>query len=170
MRTSIVTLSLASVFVLACATNPPPVPLTADAAGRSLFAGNWSGSYYTVDGGQAGSIELSFHAHDTTGVECRGDIVMAPWNRNGNVLPYDAGGISAPEEIVRVLVIQSLEVKGPDMVGIIAPYPDPETGEMLSTMFEGKIVGDRITGTLVTYHAKSGERDTGSWEATRKPD
>ena len=166
MRSS--TLGLGALFVLtACASAPAPVHLTADPEGRALLAGKWSGDYYTADGNRSGSIELWFDEHDTTGVECRGDVVMVP--RSEPSLSYEQGGITAPEEAIRVLSIETLRVTGHDVYGIIAPYQDPETGETLSTSFEGKISGDRISGTLLTIHGRSGDRALGTWEATRAP-
>jgi hypothetical protein len=168
MRSSI--LGLGALFLLsACASAPAPVRLTADPEGRALLAGKWSGPYYTSDGGRSGSIELWFNQRDTTGVECRGDVVMVPRNQGEATLTYDQGGISAPEETIRVLSIETLRVTGHDVYGIITPYQDPETGEMLSTTFEGKISGDRISGSLVTIHARSGDRAEGTWEVTRAP-
>jgi hypothetical protein len=169
MRGTTLGLGLLVSLVAACATNPAPVPLTADPEGRALLAGKWGGSYYTSDGGRAGSIELWFDPHDTTGVECRGDVVMVP-RTFSQPAPYEDGGISAPEEAVRVLSIEFLKVTGHRVYGTITPYADPETGETLSTSFDGTIVGDRISGTLVTIHAKSGDRAAGTWEVTRQKD
>lgn len=164
------TLGLGALILLtACASAPAPVRLTADPEGRALLVGKWSGSYYTLDGNRSGSIELWFDDHDTTGVECRGDVVMIPRTQGEAALTYDQGGISAPAEAIRVLNIETLRVTGHEVLGVITPYPDPETGEPLSTTFEGRIAGDRISGTLMTIHGRSGEQATGTWEATRAP-
>jgi hypothetical protein len=156
----------ALLLLTACASAPTPIRLTADPEGRALLVGKWSGFYYTEDGNRTGSIELWFDNHDTTGVECRGDVVMVP--RNQMPAPdYDKGGISAPDDAIRVLEISSLIVTGGDVQGAITPYTDPETGETLNTWFEGRIVGDKITGTLITIHGRSGVETTGTWEAFR---
>ncbi|MBI4501122.1 MAG: hypothetical protein HY700_08175 [Gemmatimonadetes bacterium] len=159
--------AIAAVFSTACAVNPAPVPLSCDAEGRQLLIGNWSGEYFTPDGGRAGSIVFNFAPEDTLGY-AHGDIVMAPPRGNQYLLPVDQGGISAPEETVQVLTIEFLGVVGHQVGGTLSPYRDPETGEMLNTTFEGRIEGDKISGTLTTVHTRSMQVDVGTWEVVRK--
>ena len=104
---------------------------------------------------------------DTLGY-AHGDIVMAPARGYQYVLPADEGGISAPEETVQVLSIEFLGVMGHEVGGTLAPYRDPETGEMLHTTFEGRIEGNKIGGTLTTVHTRSMQVDVGNWEVFRK--
>ncbi len=163
------TLSLALASLVAgCATNPAPVPISADPEGQALLLGDWSGTYFTTDGGRVGSIVFQFHQHDSTGFECLGDVVMVPRTMGQPVLPADEGGVAQPEEAVRVLAIEHIRVTGHQISGVMTPYQDPETGEGLSTTFEGRIDGDTIKGTLLTIHARSGVRDDGTWDVTRR--
>ena len=159
--------AIVALGTLGCALNPAPVAISADPEGRALVLGDWSGTYYTTDGGRAGSIVFQFHQHDSTGIECFGDVVMSlPTNRQ-----YPSGeesGISAPEETVQLLIIDFVRVTGHEVSGTMAPYRDPDTGEMLSTTFEGWIDGDKISGKLITVHSGSGKEEVGSWEISRK--
>ena len=155
-------------LVAGCAANPAPVPISADPEGQALVLGDWSGTYFTSDGGRGGSIVFQFHQHDSSTLECAGDVVMVPPTGGGAVLPVDEGGVPQPEETVRVLAIEHIRVTGHQITGVMAPYQDPETGETLNTTFEGRIDGDVIKGTLLTIHARSGIRDGGSWDVTRK--
>ena len=161
------TFAALAALLSACAVNPAPVPLSCDTEGRQLLIGNWSGEYYSSDGARAGSIVFNFAPEDTLGY-AHGDIVMAPARGNQYVLPADEGGISAPEETVQVLYIEFLGVMGHEVGGTLAPYRDPETGEMLHTTFEGRIEGNKIGGTLTTVHTRSMQVDVGNWEVFRK--
>lgn len=159
--------ALATLGALACALNPAPVAISADSEGRALVLGDWSGSYYTNDGGRAGSIVFQFHQHDSTGIQCFGDVVMSlPGNRQRAFV--EQSGISAPEETLQLLTIDFVRVTGHEVTGSMAPYRDPDTGEMLGTTFKGRIDGDKITGALVTVHSSSGIEEVGSWEIFRK--
>jgi hypothetical protein len=165
MRNSMLAVALGTAVLAACAANPAPVPLTADPEGQALVIGEWSGDYYTSDGGRAGSILLRFERHDTSEVACFGDVVMVP--RVAINLPPDEGRDANMLDPVRVLSIEHVDVQGHNVSGEMAPYTDPETGENLRTWFEGRISGDTIEGTLFTIHARSGEQAKGRWQVTR---
>lgn len=167
MRVSSLALGMASSLMVACAMNPPPVPVSADPPGQALVIGEWAGEYYTPGVAHSGSILLRFEDHDSTGFVCHGDVVLVT---RAAQQPYrmDEEGFRQPEDPVRVLAIESVDVKGDVVTGVMVPYQDPETGETLSTWFEGRVSGNRITGTLVTIHGRSGVRETGTWTAERK--
>jgi hypothetical protein len=159
---------LSALAAAGCAANPAPVPITTDVTGRSLILGKWSGGYFTSDGGRSGSIVFEFAEQDSTAhgeeIACRGDVVMV--SRTGGMgMTADDG--SGPQDVVTVLAIEFVKVTGHEVSGRMSSYTDPETGEGLSTSFQGRIEGDRIKGTLTTTHARSGIRDDGRWEITR---
>jgi hypothetical protein len=81
--------------------------------------------------------------------------------------PDNEDRTAEPASLMRVLAIDEVRVTGDQVTGRMAPYADPETGETLSTTFEGRVKGDVISGTLSTVHAKSGVRDDGTWKVTR---
>ena len=163
MRNYIPVLTMAA-LAAACAANPAPVRLTADPAGQALVIGEWSGDYYAADQGRSGSMLIRFERHDPTEVVCFGDVVLVPRVQNQ---PGDDGRDPSALEPVRVLAIDHVDVQGADITGKMAPYEDPDTGESLTTWFEGRISGDKMSGMLYTIHARSGERTSGKWEVTR---
>ncbi len=150
----------------ACATLPAPVPLVADPEGKRLLAGEWVGQYENPATGRSGSITFLLHQHaDTT--ECRGDVLMIPRGASDPRPTQEAiGEQSAPE--MRVLRIDQLTVMGDQLSGIIEPYRDPETGNPINTRFDGQIVGDRISGQLISAGGKTGPQAVGTWEVTRR--
>jgi len=168
MRFQMLAPTLAALAGAACAANPARVSVTADPVARTLILGEWTGNYYTSDEGRAGSIVFKFEQHDTTEFACYGDVVMVARSLTRPVLPADEGLTTQPEDAVRVLAIEHVRVTGRQVAGAMAPYQDPDTGETLSTTFEGWVDGDIIKGTLLTIHAKSGIRDEGTWEVTRQ--
>jgi hypothetical protein len=156
----------------ACATMPAPVPLVADPEGKLLLAGNWVGEYWNPATGRSGSISFSLVQHDTTqcnvhAEHAHGDVLMVPLG--GEALPPAEGWEigRAEREAPTVLRIQLIRVRGERLTGTLEPYRDPDTGNAVSTTFEGIINGDEIRGDFVSVDARTGQRFMGNWRVLR---
>ena len=66
-----------------------------------------------------------------------------------------------------VLTIRFLHVEGGRVNGTLDPYADPQTGERLSTTFNGELKGNMINGSYAT-RLPSGETQTGRWSVQRR--
>ncbi|MBI4419893.1 MAG: hypothetical protein HY560_03640 [Gemmatimonadetes bacterium] len=165
-------IAAAAVLGLGCAVNPAPVTLVADPKGEQLLAGEWVGQYFS-DAGREGSIAFSLVPHDTTkcgghGEHAHGDVLMIPRGTTQMLRPAMNEDEGQEHPTPAVLTIELIRVTGDRVTGYLTPYRDPDTGVILSTTFEGQIVGDRITGTMTTINGKTGERLFGRWEVVRR--
>ena len=161
--------ALAALLALAaCASNPPPVPLHADAEGLEQLRGAWRGAYESSETGRHGTIRFELTAEGDT---ARGDVMMLPAGRDEGLRPLRADGdpeptarTSAPE----LLGIHFVRCHGTHVQGTVEAYRDPETGHPLVTTFHGEVVGDSIGGTFSTYDGVSGRRAEGTWYVRRR--
>ena len=174
MRTSPATAFAWAAFLAAvgCAVNPAPVPMVADPEGKRLLAGDWVGEHYS-DAGREGSISFSLVPHDTTqcggqGEHAHGDVLMVPRGATRALEPVFDEGSGEDPLTSQVLTIELLRVAGNEVTGTLTPYRDPQTGVLLSTTFQGRIVGDTIKGTMVTVNGRTGEQFYGRWDVVRK--
>ena len=68
-----------------------------------------------------------------------------------------------------VLSIEFVRIAGGEISGKIAPYPDPEVPEAtLETQFTGRVDGEWIEGTFVTYSDHGVSPRRGTWRVHRK--
>jgi hypothetical protein len=157
----------------ACASMAAPVTLVADPEGKKLLEGEWVGEYWNPATGRSGSISFSLVQHDTSlcnvhAEHAHGDVLMVPLG--GEPLPpSEAWEIGKTErQAPAVLGIQLIRVHGDQLTGTLEPYRDPDTGQPISTTFEGIISGDEISGDFVTVNAENGQRLMGQWRVVRK--
>lgn len=152
------TLLLAS----ACLWHGTPVPVAGD---LSRLGGEWDGSYSSVETGRSGSIVFQLIAGTDSAY---GDVLMAPMAGRGMSPPQDprrpAAAVPAPHAL-RIAFVRS---NGELVAGTLEPYPDPVTGELLHTRFEGRLRGDVIKGSYSTLATTSGRLVTGEWSVKRK--
>jgi hypothetical protein len=158
-------LLLASTLAVACAFNPPPVPLVARAADVEALAGRWTGSYHGEGSGRSGSIEFILVAGED---HAHGDVVMvAPGTRHA----YQAWRETTPAHeasAAEVLTIRFVAVDGGEVSGELDPYRDPACDCRAVTRFRGRAHGDTILGTFVTYTARATGPSHGTWKVRRQ--
>jgi hypothetical protein len=154
-------------FGSACRVIPPapPVPVEGALEDLRVLSGEWSGRYWSEATGRHGTLRFSLAEHATTGFG-EVEITFSPTLR----LLHEA---SAPDELEpkpsTVIDITVVRVEGSRVRGTMAPYWDPDCDCRARTVFEGAIVGDRISGTFSTRRAASDRRIlTGKWQAIRE--
>lgn len=149
----------------ACAANPSPVHVVGAPNELGILAGEWTGEYTSVETGRSGSITFTLRAGTDTAF---GDVVMIP--RALAPLPTETRPPSgATPTAPKVLAISFVRVSTNVVSGTLEPYPSPDCGCTLSTVFRGTITGDRIEGTFTTSHSDHmAPQQQGRWWVTRK--
>jgi hypothetical protein len=153
-------------FGSACRMIPPapPVPVQGTLDDLRVLSGEWSGSYWSKVTGRHGTIRFSLPEHATTGLG-EVEITFSPSLR---LLRAASATDELQPKPSTVIDIRLLRVEGSRVRGTMAPYWDPDCDCRARTVFEGKISGDRITGTFSTQRASSDRRIlTGQWQAIR---
>ena len=153
----------------ACSTQSATVPARIDPTSIPLLTGEWTGTYESPIKSRSGLITFQLE-QDADSTICRGEVLMIPRNTGMPVRPV-AGhrpGTDQPVHTPRLLVIESIQVRGGRISGRMEPYEDPETLHPVRTSFEGHITGETIRGTLSSIDDVTGERFLGSWSVTRK--
>lgn len=159
----------AGVLSTGCATNPAPVPAVVDARARILLAGDWSGEYRSPEKDRSGAITFTLEQEDDSTI-CRGEVLMVPRGAGEPVHPASRDfppRLGQPMRHPRLLAIEFVRVEGTRVNGRIEPYDDPDTGHQVTTVFDGTISGDVITGRLISFDGVTGQRFEGSWKVTR---
>ena len=157
---------LALLLVSCASSEPAAVPVIA-ASPEDLvtLAGEWAGTYDSGTSGRSGSI--TFHLTDNA-EGAHGDVLMVP----SQTFLYDHGGrhqAMTSSSGTSVLSIEFVRVSGEEISGKIAPYPDPEVPDgTLETHFNGRVEGDWIEGTFVTYSTRGVSPRHGTWRVHRK--
>jgi len=163
----IVTLVVPLAFLLFSCASSEPAPIQVIGASEDLvpLTGEWAGTYEGAVTGRSGSI--TFHLTENP-EGAHGDVLMAPKqevirNEVERRLPHSM--ISSAS----VLSIEFVRIAGGEVSGKIAPYPDPEVPEaMLETQFTGRVDGEWIEGTFVTYSDHGVSPRRGTWRVHRK--
>ena len=57
-----------------------------------------------------------------------------------------------------------------EITGVMKPYTDPVTGDVIHTEFIGWLDGNKLSGTFASWTEGSHRRTGGTWSATRKPE
>ena len=160
----------------ACSSNPPPVPLHADAPGMEALRGSWSGDYWSEETGRHGTIRFELTAAGDT---ARGEVVMIPDGPGRPVEPVTGVEWCGPEEEgtmasgrslprAKLLSIHFVRAYGNRVQGTLNAYKDPATGHRLVTTFRGDLAGDSIRGTYSSYDCEEGTRTAGDWRVARR--
>jgi hypothetical protein len=157
--------SLALLLVSCASSGPAPVPVIGAPEDLVPLAGEWVGSYDGAGTGRSGSI--TFHLTDNP-EGAHGDVLMIPKQEiiRNEVEPQRHRSMASSASI---LSIEFVRVAGGEISGKMAPYPDPETPEAtLETHFTGRLDGDWIEGTFVTYSDHGVSPRRGTWRVHRK--
>ena len=157
---SVVVTLLAAVTLAACNGPSTPVPVSGDIA---QLRGEWRGDYSSAQSGRSGTI--IFHL-DATSDTAHGDVLMVPPDPIGP--QPDPGNVpkgmpSRPQP----LTISFVRAAGGGITGRLDPYRDPECGCLLTTTFTGRVTGDVVEGTFVSFHQEMGRKTEGRWRAQR---
>ena len=159
--------ALALGVLAGCAGNLPPVRVEGPARSIATLAGEWTGEYSSAETGRSGSIYFRLTAANDT---ARGDVLMIP--RSTIPLPADS---RVPEAAMRPaptpLLISFVHVSDNLVSGTLEPYKSPDCGCTLTTVFHGRINGNRIDGDFVSSHSDpTMGPQSGKWWVTRSKD
>jgi hypothetical protein len=159
MRSAVV---LTAALVIGCAGTNPPVTVVGPAADLRALSGNWFGDYSSVITGRTGTIVFELQAGSDS---AWGRVVMTPRGAAGPIMPWQnpRGPLPAPKE----LTIRFVRVVNDQVSGSLTTYADPVSGEPLFTVFQGRLVGDTITGTYSTKPTAGPGDQTGRWRVVR---
>jgi hypothetical protein len=112
------------------------------------IAGRWYGTYEASGGGRKGTV--TFELYKGTRV-AEGEVVM---------------NADSPE-LAKTLSIEFVSVGRNEIRGKIGPYEAPNK-QKVTTVFRGKVHGDKITGAFVTKTVDGVEAQRGKWKVVRK--
>jgi hypothetical protein len=162
IRTSALAVALTAA---ACTYDPPVVPLDARPADVERLAGRWTGGYDGETSGRSGSIEFILvagqdHAH--------GDVVMIPLGAHHAYQSWREMGPVREADMSQELTIRFVAVDNGEITGELAPYRDPDCDCRALTRFRGRLRGDLIEGSFVTYTARAARPAHGTWKVGRK--
>ena len=161
-------LSLAFLFISCASSEPAPVTVIGTPEDLVTLTGEWAGTYESGATGRSGNI--TFHLTENP-EGAHGDVLMVPKHEvvhDGE--RHHQGMISSSGAVASVLSIEFVRVSAGEISGKIAPYDDPEVeGATLETHFTGRLDGDWIEGTFVTYSDRGVSPRRGTWRAHRKP-
>ena len=149
----------------ACATNPPPVPVSGSSTEVSALAGEWVGEYRSSETARSGSISFTLKTGRDTAY---GDVIMVPAHVGAPRMdPREA--IPPAVGITEALPIRFVRVRGTRVTGSIEPYPAPDCECALLMTFRGELLRDRIEGTFTVNHSATGHAaQKGTWWVARK--
>lgn len=166
MRSARLGILMTSFWLAACRSAPSqPVPVSGSAEAIAALAGEWDGSYESVDGVRSGSIDFHLRAGSDTAF---GDVIMIPrgWDRPLTV--EDQPGAQAREPVpARLLSIRFVHIGDGRVSGELDRYRDPACGCLIRTVFEGKLVKQALEGTYLSYHQAGELPMRGRWRAVR---
>ena len=165
--------SLAFLFVSCGTSEPAPVQVIGVPEDLVTLTGEWIGTYESSATGRSGNI--TFHLTEKPD-GAHGDVLMIPkqeflYDREGRHqgLPSGNQGMTSGSGL-SVLSIEFVRISAGEISGKIAPYPDPEVADAtLETHFTGRIDGEWIEGTFVTYSDRGVSPRRGTWRVHRKP-
>lgn len=169
-RIVVLVVSLAFLLTSCGSTEPGPVQVIGVPEDLVPLAGEWSGTFDSGATGRSGSI--AFHLTDNP-EGAHGDVLMVPrqtFVRDRDLHPdqYPVGRHGMISS-TSALSIEFVRITGGEISGKIAPYPDPEVPEAtLETHFTGRVDGEWIEGTFVTYSDRGVSPRRGTWRVHRK--
>lgn len=134
---------VAMLVAAGCAAPVAPFPVLGD---RSRLTGKWEGTYEGAGTGRTGTILFQFGAGTDSAY---GSVMMDPG-------------------AARALRVTYVWCGGDEVTGRLDPYEDPITGELVYTMFEGRLAGDVLSGSFSTLYADRGRLLEGTWSVRRR--
>jgi hypothetical protein len=154
-----------ALLLFSCASSEPAtVSVIGPPEDLVLLTGEWLGTY---EGGTGRSGSITFHLTENP-EGAHGDVLMVPKQE----LIRDEAGRWPPHGMISsssVLSIEFVRITGGEISGKIAPYGDPEEPQAtLETHFTGRLDGDWIEGTFVTYSDHGVSPRRGTWRVHRK--
>jgi hypothetical protein len=130
----------------------------------ATLVGEWSGEYYSAAAQRSGTIWFKLDAVRDTAF---GDVLMIP--REPAMMPAQPSAPDVWRDRTQVLTIKFVRVEAGHVTGAIDPYPSPEDGTLLLTVFRGAIKGDRVEGEFMILDCVNDRPPLeGKWWATRK--
>lgn len=155
---------LALVGAAACSSRPMPVMLQGEPMGTAALTGDWTGSYWADSSAHRGSLKFFVGAGEDSTF---GDMMMfSPLGER--IQPADDG----PSHRIHTRMAQSLRVDlknagGGRVTGTLEPYLAPDCLCVVTTTFNGIVVGDTIRGSFTTTGGTTENRE-GSWQLVRR--
>jgi hypothetical protein len=169
--------SLACIFTLAsCRLTPTPAPVPVQGRHQELsaIAGAWSGQYWSKETGRRGVIRFAIPEHADTGYG-EVEITFSPalsLTREAAAADLRKSHLGDDESGPRpctVLDIRVVRIEHDRVRGTMEPYWDPDCECRARTVFEGKVSGNRVTGTFTSHRESSDHRVlTGKWYVERE--
>lgn len=162
-------IAIAILLLMSCASSEPgPVPVIGTPEDLVTLTGEWVGTYESGATGRSGSI--TFHLTENP-EGAHGDVLMVPkleFVHDGE--RHQQGMISSSGPGVSVLSIEFVRISAGEISGKIASYADPAISDAtLETHFTGRVDGEWIEGTFVTYSDHGVSPRRGTWRVHRKP-
>ena len=148
----------------ACAWKSTPVAVLGRVNDIASLVGDWSGEYHSNEAQRSGTIWFKLDAVQDTAF---GDVLMIP--REPVTMPAQPSAPDVWRDRSQVLTIKFVRVEAGHVTGTIDPYPSPEDGTMLLTVFRGVLKGDRVDGEFMildSVHDRAPQQ--GTWWAKRK--
>lgn len=156
--------SFALLALMACGGSSPPIQLQGEPLAISSLAGQWEGEYWGRPQATHGLITFFMSANPDSAF---GDVVMLG-PRGQLMMPADPAAqhrmhIHAPQS----LRIDFVHVGFAGVTGTLEPYIAPDCDCVVTTTFNGNVVGDTISGTFITRGAMRASTD-GTWRVVRR--
>jgi hypothetical protein len=158
-------LAAAAVLVAGCHYRPTPVPLAGDRSSIAALAGEWTGTYQGTQSGRTGSIAFIIQV---SGDSAFGDVLMETPPGMPAIRPADdpvAHRIHARGS--QLLAVRFVDIIGGDIEGALEPYSAPDCDCTVTTVFNGRTLGDTIRGTFLTRGQLIAPQ-AGVWAVMRK--
>jgi len=162
-----IALPAVAAVLFACGQAGTPVPVVGTPTDLTQLAGRWVGDFSSVETGRSGSIVFRLSA---TGDSAFGDVLMNPTAVANQVqVPNPSAAPAAtPAPAPQWIEIRFVRVTGGRVSGTLKPYTDPICSCPLFTTFEGRLVGDTLSGTYTSRHQAGGPSQQGRWTAVRE--
>ena len=152
---------------VSCRVTPQATPVPVQGAREAVQAlsGDWTGRYWSQETGRHGVIRFTLPERADTGYG-EVDITFSP-------SLHLLGAAADKDEIARpkpctTIDIRVVRVENDRVQGTMAPYWDPDCDCRARTVFEGKLSGNRITGSFNIRRESADRRIlAGKWQAER---
>jgi hypothetical protein len=142
-----------------------PVPVQGAREAVQTLSGDWTGRYWSQETGRHGIIRFALPEQADTGY---GEVEIT-FSPSLHLLraTADTDEIAQPKPSTTI-DIRVVRVENDRVQGTIAPYWDPDCDCRARTVFEGKLSGNRITGSFSTRRESADRRTlAGKWQAER---